>query len=283
MRDANLRDANLTGADLTKALLRDTAFTGSILSDTRFTSIEESTPYVSFLDLAAVERLDTIDFGDPNWLSNYLLQAFDYTHGLQREGSERSTHQFAKALRNIKALLGLVVSLDDPPPDLITVVHTITDELLSYLKTHPKELYNLKPRQFEELIAEILASFGWHVQLTPATRDGGYDIYAISKDVAPNTKTSWIIECKKYKPERKVGVDIVRSLYGLGLDLRVGNMLLATTSYFSRDAQKYKASRYDLELRDYEGVIEWLNAYHPNPKGRLHIKDNRLILPGRKD
>jgi hypothetical protein len=49
-------------------------------------------------------------------------------------------------------------------------------------------------------------------------------------------------------------------------------MLLATTSYFSLEVQKYKASRYDLALRDYEGIVEWLNTYRPNPGGRLSPK-----------
>ena len=62
----------------------------------------------------------------------------------------------------------------------------------------------LLPRQFEELICEILAGFGWEVQLTPATRDGGYDMFAISQDLVAGVQTSWIIECKKYSAEKKV-------------------------------------------------------------------------------
>ena len=127
----------------------------------------------------------------------------------------------------------------------------------------------------------VYSSFGWEVQLTKATRDGGYDIYGIFKDDSSDLKSHWIIECKKYREDRPVGLDIVRSLYGLGLDLRVTNVLLATTSYFARDALKYKASKYTLELRDYEGVVDWLNTYRSNLEGKLYIKDNRLILPGK--
>lgn len=29
-----------------------------------------------------------------------------------------------------------------------------------------------------------------------------------------------------------------------------------------------KASRYDFHLKDYEGVLEWINEYKPNPNGR---------------
>jgi hypothetical protein len=52
-----------------------------------------------------------------------------------------------------------------------------------------------------------------------------------------------------------------------------------TTSRFSPDAMHYKSSRYDLHLRDYEGIVEWINAYRSLPTGKLHIENNRLILP----
>ena len=56
--------------------------------------------------------------------------------------------------------------------------------------------------------------------------------------------------------------------------------MLATTSHFTRGVMEYKASRYDLELKDDEGILEWINAYRPNPEGRLYIKDSRLRLGG---
>ncbi len=184
------------------------------------------------------------------------------------------------SLKNIKALQTLYA--DQPPPEqLIKVVKLIANELIEYLKKHPKALYDIRPRQFEELIAEILARYGWQVQLTPQTRDGGYDIYAINKGDSSGLRNSWIIECKKNSADNKVGLDIVRSLYGLRTEMKVGGALLATTSYFSKDAKAYKASRYDLKLRDYEGVLEWINEYRPNPNGKLYLKDNRLIVPGK--
>jgi len=165
------------------------------------------------------------------------------------------------------------------PKQIINVVEVVTVELINYLKKHPKALYEIKPRQFEELIAEILASYGWNIQLTSATKDGGYDIFAISKDILTGVKTSWIIECKKYSSENKVGVDIVRALYGVKSNLKVANALIATTSYFTKGANDFKASRYDIELKDYESILEWINQYRPNPKGKLYIKNNQLILP----
>ena len=61
---------------------------------------------------------------------------------------------------------------------------------------------------------------------------------------------------------------------------RAANALLATTSDFTRGVKEFKASRYDFELANYEAVLDWVNEYKPNPGGRLHIRDNRLVLPG---
>jgi HJR/Mrr/RecB family endonuclease len=179
-------------------------------------------------------------------------------------------------LQNIHYLRGLYTT-EEPPAALIEVINCISLELIKHLAKHPDAMRRIQPRQFEELIAELLASFGWEVQLTPPTKDGGYDIFAISKDLA-GVKTSWIIECKKYSEDHKVGVEIARSLYGVKLDLRVANAMLATTSHFTKGVQAFKSSRYDFEVRDYEGVLEWINSYHPHPEGRLYVHNNALKI-----
>jgi restriction endonuclease Mrr len=149
---------------------------------------------------------------------------------------------------------------------------------MKYLAKHPEGIHEITSRQFEELIAEILAGYGWDVELTPATKDGGYDLYAISKDIS-GLRSHWIIECKKWAPDRKVGVEIVRALYGVKSDRKMGNALLATTSHFTHGVEAFKNSRYDLALKDYEGILQWINEYTPHPNGKLYIRDNRLVIP----
>ncbi len=278
--DAKLRGADLRGADLKYANLADADLARADLAGARLTSEEESCSYGSgsFLDLSTCAGVETATFSEADFLPRYLTDAFEYAHRTDSREAERWPYFVSRALKRIKALLDLYP--DSVPPDsLVEAIQTITAELIQYLAKHPKAMYEIKPRQFEELIDEILASYGWQVHLTKATRDGGYDLFAISKDPA-GVETSWMIECKKY---RKVGIDVARALYGVKTDLKVASMMLATTSYFSRDLHAYKASRYDLELRDYEGILEWLNEYRPNPNGRLYIKDNRLVMPGDLD
>ena len=291
---ADLRETDLTGADLSSADLRAADLrrvkldggdgksaanvSEALLKDVRFTSKRNSDSSASFLDLATANGLDTADFGDPMFLPGYLAEAFEYAHHPNLDEKKRWPSFVEKAVQNIKPLRKLFQDLEQPPSELIQIVTVISVEIIKYLSKHPKALYIMEPRQFEEMIAEILASYGWEVVLTPTTKDGGYDLFAVSKDIA-GVQTSWIIECKKYSPWNKVGVDIVRALYGIKSNLKVANALLATTSYFTKGAQDFKASRYDIELKDYEAILEWINQYRPNPDGSLYIKDNKLILP----
>lgn len=159
------------------------------------------------------------------------------------------------------------------PNELSVALQTVSAELIRYLQKNPEELYQLKPRQFEELICEILNGFGWDVQLTKATRDGGYDIFAISKDIS-GMSSSWLIECKKYSPTNKVGIDVVRSLCGVKNDLKVSNAMIATTSFFSSEVHKAKSSRYDFQLVDYNGIVEWLNSsYRMDQKAGVYVPE----------
>jgi len=57
----------------------------------------------------------------------------------------------------------------------------VNEELLDYLRRHPELLYELHPRRFEEVIAAIWSSLGYEVTLTPRSRDGGKDLYAVQR------------------------------------------------------------------------------------------------------
>nr|WP_321486480.1 restriction endonuclease [uncultured Draconibacterium sp.] len=139
----------------------------------------------------------------------------------------------------------------------------INKELIKFLKDNPGEIYNIHWREFEFIIAELLSFYGWKVEITSPSKDGGYDMIGIYKDMA-GINHNWLIECKKWSKENMVGVDVVRSLYGVKSDLKFGNALLATTSNFTKGAKDFKLSRYDLELKDYNDIIDWIKQYRKN-------------------
>lgn len=172
----------------------------------------------------------------------------------------------------------ILYATKEPPQSIVEVSGEISAKLMEHLKRHPEELHAIKPRQFEELIAELLSSYGMQVELTPASKDGGYDLYAVSTNEA-GLKSNWIIECKKWSAENKVGVEVVRALYCVKSELKVANALLATTSSFTRGVHDFRRSRYDLDLKDFGDIVDWVQKYSPLPDGSAYYREGGLILP----
>jgi restriction endonuclease Mrr len=142
------------------------------------------------------------------------------------------------------------------PPVLVAV----NDDLLRVLAKNPTLLYELKPRKFEELIAELFYKQGFDVQLTKATRDGGRDIIAVSKSM--NISTRYLIECKRYAARNRVGIEFVHRLFGVKIAESANKAILATTSAFTKPALEFARSHiWDLELKDYEDIVRWLAPY----------------------
>lgn len=141
-------------------------------------------------------------------------------------------------------------------PTIASASHLI----LSQLRRKPQDVYELRPRAFEELIAEILANSGYDIKLTPQTRDGGYDILAYY--ACDEGEGLCLVETKRYKRERRIGVGAVRSLYGALKDKEADRAMLVSTSGFSRDALAFQSRHpYELELKEYSDVFAWLRKY----------------------
>ena len=134
------------------------------------------------------------------------------------------------------------------------------DELIRYLKLHPEQMYNLNPRRFEELVAAILKDLGYSVELTQNSADGGVDIFATQKSGVGEVLL--VVDCKRYARRRPVGVEIVRSLFGVGERHRASMAILATTSFFTKPAHEFqRALCHRLSLKDYHDLLGWLNNY----------------------
>jgi hypothetical protein len=135
-----------------------------------------------------------------------------------------------------------------------------TEAIVEQLKKRPESVHDLSPRKFEELLAELLSNMGWRVELTPATRDGGKDLLAyLDTEVG---EILCLVEAKKHRRDRKVGIDLVRSLYGTLCDYQANSAMLVTTSSFSPDAHEFqKKHRYQLSLRDYGHIVDWIQRY----------------------
>lgn len=107
-----------------------------------------------------------------------------------------------------------------------------------------------------------MKSLGFEVELTAQTRDGGADIIALHRDKL-GIQTRYLVECKRWKQERKVSVDFVRALYGVKEINKADHAVFVTTGRFTRDAYALaKTGRArNLTLVDYEKLQEWFKNY----------------------
>lgn len=141
--------------------------------------------------------------------------------------------------------------------DIRIDISEVNDWMLNELNKNPIDLYQLSSRRFEELIAEILMRKGYNVELTPATHDDGKDIYVASKNDLGSFL--YIVECKKYKPTHKVGVNILRDLYGVLSKERATYGIAITTSYFSKPAKEFQQElQFQMSLKDFDSIKQWL-------------------------
>ncbi len=148
-------------------------------------------------------------------------------------------------------------------------------DLEEQLRAEPNLLYSIDPKRFEELVAELLAGQGYRVQITPPTRDGGYDILAIRKD-SLGLETTSVVECKRYAADKKVSVSQVRELYGVKMFLGVSNAVLVTTSGFTRDASRFVEGKYDVQLIDASQLLQWVGAYRPPSAASTFVEQSRF-------
>ncbi|SFS82869.1 restriction endonuclease [Paenibacillus sp. 453mf] len=136
----------------------------------------------------------------------------------------------------------------------------VNAQLIKYLAMYPELLREIDPRKFEEVVAEIFHKKGFTVTLTPRTRDGGKDIYAIQNGMFG--RQLFVIECKRYSSTNKVGVELVRGIYGVKVAERATAAMLVTTSTFSKDAIDFASPlKYELSLKDYTDLKSWLKEY----------------------
>jgi HJR/Mrr/RecB family endonuclease len=150
---------------------------------------------------------------------------------------------------------------DYPQPKLLTseglLVSQITEDLRRYISKNPDWLHMMPPRQFEELMAEFFREQGWEVELTAATREGGYDLIALRRLGLVQLKL--LVEAKRYRPDRPVGVSIVRSLYATRQMTNASQVVIATSSHVSAEAKRefVRSIPHEIGLIERDAILQW--------------------------
>lgn len=143
----------------------------------------------------------------------------------------------------------------------VTTIKAFSADALKRLAANPADMERLTARMFEELIAELLERDGWSVDLTLQTHDGGYDNMALS--TLHGVRVQLIVEAKKNRRDRPVGVDIVRALYTVKQRTHSTKAMLATSSHVSPDAKRefVDVIPWEMEMREYDDLVKWINRH----------------------
>lgn len=174
---------------------------------------------------------------------------------------KREHQKVADRVANLlKGLMAYVLSCSGEEYQKLGNIISVFDKgLVSQIKRFPELVLNLEARVFEEVVADLLASQGYEVDLTPVTKDGGVDVFVVrrSKDIIGPEQ--FIVECKRYKPELKVGIGVVQKLLFVLEKLQANKALAVTTSRFTKGAwDLQKEHSWRLELTDYDRLIAWI-------------------------
>ncbi|HEX8673442.1 MAG TPA: restriction endonuclease [Longimicrobium sp.] len=143
---------------------------------------------------------------------------------------------------------------------IVTQLEVVDVAMYTVLKQHPELARNLPWRTFERLIADILEEFQFEVELTQGTKDGGIDVIAIKKDTHFGVHR-YLLQAKRWA--NKVGVEPVQQLLFLQSHHHATKSCLVTTSTFTSGAwQLAEQYKWQLELRDFDGLTKWIEMAH---------------------
>jgi len=208
---------------------------GDVIQENHFKGTHEN------LDLAAVAAQALQSGSIESW--NELLRFFRYlpTTGLVGPDGQplgRNTQEFTK---------------------IIVDVSQTNEQIMKMLAKDPEIFWQLPARKFEEIVAEMLEKKGYSVSLTQFARDGGVDIFAAKKDGLG--QYLYLVECKRYVPPNKVGVEIVRSLYGVLQAKKATACAIVTSSYFTNGAKEFqREQQHQVALHDYLVLQQWIKG-----------------------
>ncbi|PRD56747.1 restriction endonuclease [Sphingobacterium gobiense] len=209
-----------------------------------------------------------IDLIDKDW--SIVIMALEEDGEYRFTDGEVSIEEEDEAIDRLKTKMSAIAKAGKIEKELYSstlfdskspiIVTDINEEIKKFFKKYPQRLYDLNPRKFEELIASILEDLGFTVELTRATRDGGRDIIASIR----NSLTNFLayVECKRYAPDNKIDVGIIRQVQGVQYTHRPSKSIIVTTSFFTRDAVKEaKFIENQLDLKDFNDIKNWLEKY----------------------
>lgn len=129
--------------------------------------------------------------------------------------------------------------------------------LIRRLQQDRVNIDDLPWREFETLIAELLALDGYNVEQMRGTKDGGVDVIATRHDPAAGIfKTVW--QAKK-RAKGKVGLSTIRELADTQREHGASKAVIVTTTYLTRGAlERVMRDRFTLGKVDRDDLEKWI-------------------------
>lgn len=138
------------------------------------------------------------------------------------------------------------------------------NELGVHLKKNFSDIYYLNPYRFEELVGDIFKNIGYEIELTKKSKDGGVDLFILKG----SSEKIGIVQCKRYRKEKKVGIEVVDRLIGTALCFDTKQAYIVTTSMYTRCAKERAFSEnivkygFHVELLDAYDILNFLKVYN---------------------
>jgi HJR/Mrr/RecB family endonuclease len=141
---------------------------------------------------------------------------------------------------------------------IVIATEDVYNRLQYDLKQDPRIIHSLEAYQFENLVETLLKKQGYDTILTPRSKDGGKDILAQFK-TPDGFNCLCLVECKKYSPDRPVGVQWIRALYGIVEQQNANLGMLVTPSRFTKGVYDFQNEiKNKISLKDFNDLKNWI-------------------------
>jgi len=124
-------------------------------------------------------------------------------------------------------------------------------------------------KQFEELVGEAYRRQGYKVTENPGSGpDGGVDLTLRKDDQLV------LVQCKQWRSQ-KVGVKIVRELYGVMADSQASKGVIVTCGYFTQEALDFAIGK-PIELIGGNALVELIRTVQSEPQIQAEPKSDGI-------
>lgn len=195
-------------------------------------------------------------------VKQYLIWHLD-TYGNEPENWEHLDEYIAE--RDGRISLAIYKPSDFKDDQVVSDIRIYSPcvDLILKIQHGEIDLYNVQWREFEKLVAELLHSDGWKVELQKGTKDGGVDILA-KKTGLPCGDVLTLWQAKRLGGGRKVGINTIRELADTRNEFKASKGIIVTSSYLTGGAiKRVERDAYILGKVDRKDLTKWIRNYNP--------------------